>query len=62
MIVWTVGRKKDKTSPNCPRQTGPRLNAGLFTPLCCFPLKKSLLWLVVVTLYDLLIEFAVHAF
>ena len=29
MIVWTVGHKKDKTSPNCPRQTGPSLNAGI---------------------------------
>ena len=33
MIVWTVGRKKDKTSPNCPRQTGPCLNAGYGTVL-----------------------------
>ena len=33
MIVWTVGRKKDKTSPNCPRQTGPSLNAGKMFPL-----------------------------
>ena len=33
MIVWTVGRKKDKTSLNCPRQTGPRLNAILESAL-----------------------------
>ena len=35
MIVWTVGRKKDKTSPNCPRQTGPRLNAGNIIHVWC---------------------------
>ena len=28
-IMWTVCHKKDKTSPNCPRWTGPSLNAGL---------------------------------
>ena len=40
MIVWTVCRKEDKTSPNCPRWTGPSLNAGIvaeLSHLCCLP-------------------------
>ena len=41
-IRWLCGRsvvKKDKTSPNCPRQTGPDVNAGLKYDKCSFSVK-----------------------
>ena len=37
-----VGRKKDKTSPNCPRQTGPDVNAGMIAVVAAHIVKSLL--------------------